>query len=131
MWLNEPVNTEPHIFLCVISRHFLKVRIPTDRSYNQLLVYSLFSIVNARFVNCNGSMVSFITASAFFFFSANTFLNTSRVRAMQYVCWMQSDHAAYYIFSAHKVSICIIEYFIAININMIIRCCYRIRMVIK
>src|SRR5665647_85073 len=60
--------------------------------------------------------------SEFFgFFHSNTFINCTRMGAMWYSTGMQSDHSSCNMLTAHKISIHIIQHFIAINITMVIR----------
>src|SRR3954452_20485797 len=67
----------------------------------------------------------------FCFFSTNTFLNGAGVRTMRNACRVQCDHTSGYIFAAHKITIYIIQYLIAVYIAMVVRCRNRLRMIIE
>ena len=54
------------------------------------------------------------------FFCTKTFFNSARMWAMRNPCRMKGDHTAGYHFSAHKISVNIINQFITINIAVVI-----------
>ena len=55
------------------------------------------------------------------FFFANAFFHCTRMWAMWYASRMQGNHSPRYIFTAHEISINIVQQLIAIDVGMVVR----------
>src|SRR4051812_43814882 len=67
----------------------------------------------------------------FGFFCTNTPFYCTRMRAMRYTGRMQGDHAPGYVLTTHKIAIHIIQHFIAVDIAVVIRGRYRLRVIVE
>src|SRR4051812_38907953 len=67
----------------------------------------------------------------FSFFRSNAFFYRAGMRAMRNASGMQRDHAAGHILTAHKITIYIIQYFITVDIAVVIGSRHRLRMIIE
>src|SRR5262245_4318786 len=67
----------------------------------------------------------------FRFFGANTLFHRTGVWAVRNTTGMQCDHTTRYILTAHEIAIHIIQHFITVDVAVVVRRRYCLRMVIE
>src|SRR2546421_2620944 len=64
-------------------------------------------------------------------FGTNAFFHCTWMGTMRYACRVQGDHSPGHVFATHEISIYVIQHFVTINIAVVVRGGYSLRMIVE